>query len=268
MSEVIGLKVKDELKTTVGDVDFENGGPSNILKSAGETDLTYQLKWSAWRWLYSVAGCRAIGMEVRLEGPFGRVVDLVGIGKNNIVYIVEVKSSRGDLKRDDRSETDRKRAEAQLTALQDAANLTASVLNDARQHAVETSGSGTDWREDPVYVSARRDHEDIEGRLAAKKRSLVHFSTKFHDPSFLACADFHYIMAPKDLISRSELPPYWGLLNESSEIVISAVQKQIRRNTIHVLRAIARANTRDLMKACDVKIAKPSPLNTKSTRDL
>ncbi len=241
------------------DADLSDPSPSRILKSAGETDLTYQLKWAAWRWLYSIAECRAIGMEVRLEGPFGRVVDLVGIGKSNFVYIVEVKSSRGDLKRDDKSESDRKRAAAQLTMLQDAASLTATVLNDARQHAVETTRSGTDWRENPAYLSARRDHEDIERRLAAKERTLVHFSTKFHDPSFLACADFHYVMAPRGLISRSELPPFWGLLNESSEIVVSAVQKQIRKNTTHVLRAIAKANTRDLMKACDIRIAKPPP---------
>lgn len=264
MSKVNELGLKDALKAKAGDVAFRDDESSEILKSAGETDLTYQLKWAAWRWLYSVVECRAIGMEVRLEGPFGRVVDLVGIGKNNIVYIVEVKSSRGDLKRDDKSETDRKRALAQLSALQDAANLTAAVLNDARQHAVKVTGSDTDWRENPTYIAARRDHEDIAERLAAKKRTLVHFSTKFHDPSFLACADFHYIMAPKDLISRSELPPFWGLLNESSEIVIPAVQKQIRNNTTHVLRAIAKANTRDLMKVCDVKIAKLSHSNAKS----
>ena len=239
------------------DADLNYRGPSQVLKSASETDFTYQLKWAAWRWLYSIAECRAIGMEVRLEGPFGRVVDLVGVGKNNMVYIVEVKSSRGDMKRDDKSESDRKRATAQLTALQDAANLTATVLNDARQHAVETARSGIDWRENLTYVSARRDHEDIEGRLAAKERTLVHFSTKFHDPSFLACANFHYIMAPQGLINRSELPPFWGLLNESSEMVVSAVQKQIRSNTTHVLRAIAKANTRDLMKACRVSIDKP-----------
>ncbi len=259
MSEVIRLEAKNELEATVGDVDFGEGEPSNILKSVGETDLTYQLKWAAWRWLYSVAECRAIGMEVRLEGPFGRVVDLVGVGKNNIVYIVEVKSSRSDLKRDDKSETDRKRAEAQISALKDAANLTATVLDDARRHAVETAEEGADWRENPAYVSARRDREAIEERLAARERTLVRFSTKFHDPSFLACADLHYIMAPKGLISRSELPPFWGLLNESSEIVVSAVQKQIRKNTTHVLRAIAKANTRDLMKACDIRITNATP---------
>ena len=259
MSERNGLEAKNELDANGDDRDFEDSVPSNILKSASETELTYRLKWAAWRWLYSVAGCRAIGMEVRLEGPFGRVVDLVGIGKNNVVYIVEVKSSKGDLKRDDKTKSDRKRVVAQITALQDAADLTASVLNDARQNAVQTAKPDDDWREDPAYVSARREHKNIEERIAAKERTLRHFSTKFHDPRFLACADFHYIMAPANMINRSQLPPFWGLLNERTETVVPAVQKQIRKNTTHVLRAIARANTRDLMKACDITVEKPAP---------
>ena len=111
--------------------DQEILAPSVALKSASETDLTYRLKWAAWRWLYSVAGCRAVGMEVKLEGPFGRVVDLVGVGKGNVVYIIEVKSSRGDLRRDDKTKNDRQRALAQLGALQDAAALSSAVLDDA-----------------------------------------------------------------------------------------------------------------------------------------
>ena len=229
--------------------------PSPILKSASETDLTYILKWAAWRWLYSVAGCRAIGMEVRLEGPFGRVVDLVGVGKNNVVFIIEVKSSRADLKRDDKSKKDINRTQSELSALHDAAELTATVLDNARDFAVKKTPTDSDWRNDPRYVSARKDKEQIDERIAAKERSLGRFSTKFHDPSFLACADFHYIMAPGGLITRAELPPLWGLLNEDPAEVVAAVQKQIRRNTTHVLRAIAKANTRDVMKAGKVRIA-------------
>ncbi len=222
------------------------------LKSGSETALTYKLKWAAWHWLYAAAGCRAIGMEVRLEGPFGRVVDLVGVGKNNLVYIIEVKSSRADLKRDDKTAGDRKRAQAQLATLQDAANLTATVLNDARKHAVENTPDGSDWRDDATYRAALRDNEDVEKRLDARTRSLETLSTKFHDPAFLACADYHYLMTPRNLLSRAELPPFWGLINEDSEEVYPAVQKQVPRNTIHVLRAIAKANTRDIMKACGI----------------
>ena len=152
--------------------DLELPEPSKVLKSSSETDLTYQLKWAAWRWLYTEVGCRSIGMEVKLEGPFGRVVDLVGVGKGNTVYIVEVKSSRGDLRRDDKTKTDRRRALAQLKALEDAATLTATVLDDARKHAVETTDDGADWRDNPVYVAARRDHDDIKDRIALKEADV------------------------------------------------------------------------------------------------
>ena len=238
--------------TNVEEVSYTNT-PSRALKSASESDLTYDLKWAAWRWLYTVAGCRSIGMEVRLEGPFGRVVDLVGIGKSNVVYIVEVKSSRSDLRRDDNTKVDEKRALAQLRNLEDAAILTSTVLDDTRKHAVDSSKEGEDWRTDSAYVAARRDHSEIANRIAAKKRSIETFSTKFHDPSFLACADFHYIAAPEGLITRAELPPFWGLINENSNLIVPAVQKQVRRNTTHVLRAISKANTRDLMKTCGVQ---------------
>ena len=238
--------------------DPESGDPSKFLKSSGESDLTYQLKWAAWKWLYLEAGCRSIGMEVKLEGPYGRVVDLVGVGKNNVVYIVEVKSSRGDLRRDDNSKTDQKRALAQLRALEDAAELTATVLDDAREHAVNHTDKNVDWRENPAYVAARRDHEDIASRIAAKERTLERFSTKFHDPSFLASADFHYLAAPDGLVARAELPPFWGLINERSQTIVPAVQKQVRRNTVHVLRAIAKANTRDLMKISGVSVSRAS----------
>ncbi len=63
-------------------------------------------------------------------------------------------------------------------------------------------------------------------------------------------ADCHYIMAPSGLIRPSEVPPFWGLLDERPAVVAPAPVKQVRRVTAHVLRAIAKANTRDLMIAC------------------
>ena len=50
------------------------------FQRGNETPLTYRLKWAAWEWLYTMAQCRCVGMEVRLEGPAGRVVNLVGVG--------------------------------------------------------------------------------------------------------------------------------------------------------------------------------------------
>ena len=61
-------------------------------------------------------------------------------------------------------------------------------------------------------------------------------------------------MTPHRMIRTTELPDQWGLLNERAETVIEAPLKQVKRVTQHVLRAIARANTRDLMKACEIDV--------------
>lgn len=50
------------------------------FKNGNETKLTYALKWAAWKWLWEVAECRVLGFEVRLEGPFGRIADVVWAG--------------------------------------------------------------------------------------------------------------------------------------------------------------------------------------------
>ena len=49
------------------------------FKRGNETGLTYDLKMAAWEWLYREAGCRVIGLEVKLEGPGGRIVDLAAV---------------------------------------------------------------------------------------------------------------------------------------------------------------------------------------------
>ena len=58
----------------------------------------------------------------------------------------------------------------------------------------------------------------------------------FHDEAYLRIAHCHYLMAQRGLIRPSELPPYWGLLDESPAIVVEAPVKQIREATQHVLR--------------------------------
>ena len=78
---------------------------SGTIKRRNESDVTYALKWAAWRWLRDQAGCNAIAFEVRLEGPRGRIADVVGLGPQNRVYVVEVKASRSDAARDDNTKT-------------------------------------------------------------------------------------------------------------------------------------------------------------------
>ena len=222
----------------------------NRLRAKSESDATVELKWVAWRWLWEVAGCRAIGFEVKLEGPFGRIADLVGVGKENAVYLIEVKSSRADLRRDDHSAADRARVKAEHSALADAAELAAAIVDDARKEALAATGPEEDWREARAYRAARRELDSARTKLERRTRSLRTFSTKFHDPKFLACADYHCIMAPAGLVSAYELPPYWGLLDADGNTVVEPTPKQVRRNTTHVLRAIAKANTRDIRKLC------------------
>lgn len=208
------------------------------IKRRNETDLTYELKWAAWRWLYEQAGCRIIGFEVRLEGPSGRIADVVGVDRSNRVYLVEVKASRSDLLKDHHTARDRRRLEEDSRGLAEAAAF-ASELAGLSSGSIDAAAS-----------LANTVRESAAARYEAAERRLSVFSTKFHDHAYLRAADFHYLMAPHGLVWPGELPPFWGLLNERGETVAESPPKQVRRVTAHVLRAIGKANARDLMKAC------------------
>lgn len=218
------------------------------IKRRNETELTYDLKWAAWRWLYEHANCRVIGFEVRLEGPSGRIADVVGVDRSNRVYLVEVKASRSDLQKDNHTARDKKRLLEDSNGLAEAAEFASELAGIAGQasNAAATLVAG-------VRESAVARHRATERRLAV-------FSTKFHDSAYLRAADFHYLMAPHGLVWPGDLPPFWGLLNERAEMVAEAPPKQVRRVTAHVLRAIGQANTRDLMKACGQEIKTSEPV--------
>jgi len=215
-----------------------------------ESDLTHGLKWAAWDWLYHEAGCRAIAFEVRLEGPGGRIADLAAVGPGNRVYLVEVKASRSDAARDDNTPRDASRLHDRRIPLADAVHLTAGVLEAAAAAARSRDpGAQKRWKDDPAYCLAMADHRRAEKRQEANARRRGSLSTKFHDPAYLRVAHCHYIMAPRGIVRRTELPPFWGLLDETPGVRVEAPVKQIREATAHVLRAIARANTRDIMTA-------------------
>ena len=68
----------------------------------------------------------------------------------------------------------------------------------------------------------------------------------------MAIADFHYLIAPKGVVTRSGLPPRWGLLDETPSVSLPAPQKEVRKNTgivSNFLRAIARSNTTSMMRS-------------------
>ncbi|MBM3943494.1 MAG: MmcB family DNA repair protein [SAR202 cluster bacterium] len=104
-------------------------------RRGGETLLTHQLKWAAWEWLYNSAQCRCIGMEVKLEGPGGRVVDLAAVGPENAIYIVEVKASRADFLRDNHTLNDWIKLQKLQDCHRDRRGLAEQILQQAASYA-------------------------------------------------------------------------------------------------------------------------------------
>lgn len=218
---------------------------SRPFHRANDNLTTYHLKWAAWEWLYKQAKCRAIGFEVRLEGPGGRIVDVVGIGPGNRVYAIEVKASRSDKTRDDHDSDDLNRLLAQTPVMNDAVEFTGGVLEAAACYA---TASDEDCLElDPAYMQALSNHARRKKKRDNHLKRVANFSTKFRDPGFLRTAHCHYLMAPSGLIRRDELPPFWGLLDGRPQMIVEAPVKQVADATIHVLRNIAKSNSSAMM---------------------
>ena len=204
------------------------------FKLGSESELAYRLKWEAWEWLYCEVRCRCIGLEVRLQGPWGSVVDVVGVGPNNVIYAVEVKASRADFARDNHTEADIARLRQRRDALRRRMELAQA----------------------PGYHSANGDLTRLEQEAERLRERLNTISTKFHDPRFLAIADYHYIMAPAGVALAENLAPGWGLLEPGPREVVPAPEKAIRKNggiVSNALRAIARANAATMMRAYGVR---------------
>ncbi len=217
---------------------------SMTYRRGNESELTYALKWAAWQWMYVSAQCRIIGFEVSLEGPGGRIVDLAGIGPDKALYVVEVKSSRSDFRRDDHDGRDRERLREQEETLD---RVSAFVEETAREAQGEESAQ-----------QATLDAELIERRITNLRSRSNNLSTKFHDPRFIRIADYNYVMAPVRAVRRSNLPPLWGLLSPTPtpNVVVQAPRTGGGRPThmyAAILRAISRANTRDMMRGHGVQ---------------
>ena len=223
---------------------------SGIFKRRNETRLTYDLKMAAWEWLYREAGCRVIGLEVKLEGPGGRIVDLAAVGPRNRFYIVEVKSSRSDFSRDDHTAGDLSELEGRERTVTNRTNLAKETLCQAVYYAKKISPGA--WREVAAFKQAIADYRRVAAKEEVFRNRVATYSTKFHDPKFMGIADFHYLIAPKGVVDRRNIPPLWGLLNETSGISLPAAEKNIRKNSgivSNFLRAIARSNTTSMMRS-------------------
>lgn len=190
-----------------------------------------------------------VGFEVRLKGPLGRITDVVGFGLKNRVFLIEVKSSMANLRRDDNNELTQKKLAQKAWSLDEAVKLTEVVL--AESQALDTPSEEGKAR---ALATAESDVEVVAKKAESTRKRIDTLSTKFHDPAYLRCADYHYIMAPHRMSKTTELPEQWGLLNECTETVVEAPRKQVKRITQHVLRAIGRVNIRDLMEAYEIDV--------------
>ena len=159
---------------------------------------------------------------------------MVGVGPNNVIYAVEVKASRADFARDNHTEADIARLRQRQDALRRRMELAQA----------------------PGYRSANGDLTRLGQEAERLRERLNTISTKFHDPRFLAVADYHYIMAPAGVALAENLAPGWGLLAPGPREVVAAPEKAIRKNggiVSNALRAIARANTTAMMRAYGVR---------------
>ena len=223
---------------------------SDAFKLKSETQLTYDLKMAAWEWLYREAGCRVIGLEVKLEGPFGRIVDLAAVGPRNIFYIIEVKSSRSDFSKDDHTTADLVTLRGRRRVFTERIGLAKETMRQAMDYAKNTCPDS--WREVFAFKQAVADYRRLIAKEEAFRNSLATYSTKFHDPAFMRIADFHYIVAPNGVVNRNMLPPQWGLLDEACMVSVPAELKAVRKNpgiVSNFLRAIARSNTTSMMRS-------------------
>lgn len=220
------------------------------FKLKNESELTYALKMAAWEWLYRETGCRVIGLEVKLEGPLGRIVDIAAVGPQNTFYIVEVKSCKSDFYRDDHTAGDLSELRGRERAVTERTRLANETMRQAMYYAKETSPDS--WREVPAFKQASADYRRLSAKESAFRNSLTTYSTKFHDPAFMGIADFHYLIAPNGVVSRSMLPPQWGLLDETCAVSVPAEPKLVRKSpgiVSNFLRAIARSNTTAMMRS-------------------
>ena len=175
-------------------------------------------------------GAAALAWRCGCKGPWGSVVDVVGVGPGNAIYVVEVKASRADFARDNHTEADIDRLRKRQDALDRRIQLARA----------------------PGYLSSNGDASRLEQEAERLRERLATVSTKFHDPRFLAIADYHYLMVPRGVVLTEMIPPGWGLLEPGPTEIVTAPAKAIRKNAgivANALRAIARANTTAMMRA-------------------
>ena len=164
---------------------------------------------------------------------------MAGVNKDKELYVVEVKSSLADFRRDDNDSRDQEQLRREEEANDRMASLTREILEGAE--------------DEDTAAQATLDVEMLSQRSTRLKERAGRLSTKFHDPRFMRVADYNYLMVPSKAVRRNQLPPLWGLLAPTPKphAVIEAPRVGGSRPThmyAAILRAIARSNTRDMMR--------------------
>ena len=145
------------------------------FKLKNESELTYALKMAAWEWLYRETGCRVIGLEVKLEGPLGRIVDIAAVGPQNTFYIVEVKSCKSDFYRDDHTAGDLSELRGRERAVTERTRLANETMRQAMYYAKGISPDS--WREVPAFKQALTDYRRLTEKEDSLRNAVARYST-------------------------------------------------------------------------------------------
>lgn len=145
------------------------------------------------------------------------------IGPGNTVYVVEVKASRSDFARDNHTKGDLAALMAQRREYIARTGLAKDTLVQTAAFAKKERPDA--WREVEAYRQALAGYRRMLWKERAHKDRVASFSIKFHDDRFMGIADYHYIIAPRDVVNQRSFPPLWGLLNDTPRAVVEAPKK-------------------------------------------
>ena len=210
-----------------------------------ETFEHLELKRLAIAWLVRL-GCRAVATEVRcpisryrvdvagwLDHAEGELLDAGGLEaerpgipaslftngrrppsskgpRRPRTIVVECKQSRSDFVRDDR---DADRLKARLASLrQTRERFERRLIPEAEPHLRESGGSLFPELERWDFEGSRTSSYQRTLRLIERIERRLHGETKFHTMPRYRLADHLYLFTPANMLSASEVPTGWGLV--------------------------------------------------------
>lgn len=196
-----------------------------------ESALHQGLKAAALEWLFTDAGCSAAAAEVPC--PLSRRrVDAAGYldalparrreasptglrGPSPGTIIVECKVSRGDYRGDaahaEALLAQRRRAEEHLRQIE------SQYVRTLEPHLRRSDGRLFVELEDWDFERSSSERYRAEVRRVRRLEQAIHGSTKFFMMARYRLANRLYVLAPAGLLSESEIPTGWGLLERAGQ---------------------------------------------------